>query len=67
MESYRDGAIFYSLGNLVFDQFQRQDTQHGWIADLRFTGSKLTSYSALPVDIVSTVPRVAPRPILHHS
>ena len=59
VESYRDGVIFYSLGNLVFDQFQRQETQHGLIADLRFTGSKLTSYSTIPVDIVSTVPRVA--------
>ena len=59
VESYRDGVIFYSLGNLVFDQFQRQETQHGLIADLRFTGSKLTSYNAIPVDIVSTVPRVS--------
>jgi len=67
VESYRDGVIFYSLGNLVFDQFQREETQHGWIADLHFTGAKLTSYSAIPVDIVSTVPRVAPRPILQHS
>jgi poly-gamma-glutamate capsule biosynthesis protein CapA/YwtB (metallophosphatase superfamily) len=67
VESYRDGAIFYSLGNLVFDQFQRQETQHGLIADLRFLGAKLTSYSGIPVDIVSTVPRVAPGPISLHS
>jgi len=62
VESYREGAIFYSLGNLVFDQFQRQETQHGLIADLRFTGAKLSSYSTIPVDIVSTVPRVASQP-----
>jgi poly-gamma-glutamate capsule biosynthesis protein CapA/YwtB (metallophosphatase superfamily) len=67
VESYRDGVIFYSLGNLVFDQFQRQETQHGLIADLRFAGAKLTSYSAIPVDIVGTVPRVAPQPIPPHS
>ena len=60
VESYRDGVIFYSLGNLVFDQFQRPETQHGLIADLRFTGPKLTSYSAIPVDIVGTVPRESP-------
>lgn len=60
VESYREGVIFYSLGNLVFDQSQRQETQHGLIADLRFTGAKLTSYGTIPVDIVSTVPRVAP-------
>ena len=41
VESYRDGVIFYSLGNLVFDQFQRQETQHGLIADLHFTGGKI--------------------------
>ena len=67
VESYRDGVIFYSLGNLVFDQFQSQETQHGLIADLHFTGAKLTSYSAIPIDIVSTVPRVAPGTIPHHS
>jgi poly-gamma-glutamate capsule biosynthesis protein CapA/YwtB (metallophosphatase superfamily) len=66
VESYRDGVIFYSLGNLVFDQFQRQETQHGLIADLRFLGARLTSYSTIPVDIVSTVPRVAPVPIPQH-
>lgn len=59
VENYREGVIFYSLGNLVFDQFQRQETQHGLIADLRFAGAKLDSYSAIPVDIVRTVPRVA--------
>ncbi len=67
VESYRDGVIFYSLGNLVFDQFQSQETQRGLIADLHFTGAKLTSYSAIPVDIVSTVPRVSPGTIPHHS
>ncbi len=67
IEGYRDGAIFYSLGNLVFDQFQRQDTQHGLLADLRFTGPKLTSFASIPVDIVNTVPRVAPVPIPRHS
>jgi poly-gamma-glutamate capsule biosynthesis protein CapA/YwtB (metallophosphatase superfamily) len=62
IEGYRDGVIFYSLGNLVFDQIQRRETQHGLIADLHFTGAKLTSYSTIPVDIVNTVPRVAARP-----
>jgi len=63
VEGYHDGAIFYSLGNLVFDQFQRQETQHGLIADLRFRGAKLASFSTIPVDIVSTVPRLASSPI----
>jgi len=58
VESYREGVIFYSLGNLVFDQFQREETQHGLLADLCFAGTRLSSYSAIPVDIVRTVPRV---------
>jgi poly-gamma-glutamate capsule biosynthesis protein CapA/YwtB (metallophosphatase superfamily) len=58
VESYREGVIFYSLGNLVFDQFQREETQHGLIADLCFAGAKLSSYSAIPVDIVRTIPHV---------
>jgi poly-gamma-glutamate synthesis protein (capsule biosynthesis protein) len=60
VEVYGDGVIFYSLGNLVFDQYQRQETQRGLVADLRFSGGKLSSYSAIPVDIVRTIPRVAP-------
>ena len=67
VESYREGVIFYSLGNLVFDQFQRKETQHGLIADLHFTGAKLESYSTIQVDIVSTVPRVASQPVPRHS
>jgi poly-gamma-glutamate capsule biosynthesis protein CapA/YwtB (metallophosphatase superfamily) len=67
MESYREGVIFYSLGNLVFDQFQRQETQHGLIADLRFAGAKLSSYSTIPVDIVSSGPRVASPAVSPHS
>lgn len=62
VEIYGNGIIFYSLGNLVFDQFQLKTTQLGWIADLRFQGSRLTSYGIIPVDIVNTVARVHPLP-----
>ncbi len=44
LEGYAGGLIFYSLGNLVFDQFQRKDTQCGWIAEVRFTGPRLSGY-----------------------
>jgi len=59
VESYGKGVIFYSLGNLAFDQFQRKETQRGLIADLRFIGKRLTGYGVIPVDIVRTVPRIA--------
>jgi poly-gamma-glutamate capsule biosynthesis protein CapA/YwtB (metallophosphatase superfamily) len=52
------GAIFYSLGNLVFDQFQRSETQHGALAEVVFSGKTLESAALLPVDIVRTVPRL---------
>jgi len=39
VESYVNGVIFYSLGNLVFDQIQSKETQRGAIADVRFIGS----------------------------
>lgn len=59
VEAYRNGVIFYSLGNLAFDQFQRRETQQGWIADLRFMGKRLAGYGVIPVDIVRTAPRIA--------
>ncbi|MCU1335557.1 MAG: putative enzyme of poly-gamma-glutamate biosynthesis (capsule formation)-like protein [Bryobacterales bacterium] len=57
-ERYGDGVIFYSLGNLVFDQFQRVETQHGALADIVFEGPRLARASLLPVDIVGTAPRL---------
>ena len=58
VEIYGKGVIFYSLGNLVFDQFQREETQRGLIADVRFVGKRLIGYGTIPVDIVRTAPRV---------
>jgi poly-gamma-glutamate capsule biosynthesis protein CapA/YwtB (metallophosphatase superfamily) len=58
-ERHGAGAIFYSLGNLVFDQFQRAETQHGALAEVVFAGKTLASARTLPVDIVDTAPRLA--------
>ena len=58
VESYANGLIFYSLGNLVFDQFQRKETQRGAIADVRFMGNRIVGYGLIPVEIVRTVPKV---------
>jgi poly-gamma-glutamate capsule biosynthesis protein CapA/YwtB (metallophosphatase superfamily) len=57
-EEYAGGAIFYSLGNLVFDQFQRAETQKGALAEVVFNGANLTHAGLLPVDIVRTAPRL---------
>jgi poly-gamma-glutamate capsule biosynthesis protein CapA/YwtB (metallophosphatase superfamily) len=58
-ERYGSGVIFYSLGNLVFDQFQRVETQHGLLAEAIFTGKQMTRAEIYPVDIVRTAPRLA--------
>jgi len=59
LEHYGGGVIFYSLGNLVFDQFQRAETQIGSLAELKFEGSRLMGAEILTVNILGTVPRVA--------
>jgi poly-gamma-glutamate synthesis protein (capsule biosynthesis protein) len=58
-ERYGQGVIFYSLGNLVFDQFQRVETQRGALADIVFEGPRLARASLLPVEIIGTAPRLA--------
>jgi poly-gamma-glutamate capsule biosynthesis protein CapA/YwtB (metallophosphatase superfamily) len=54
-----DSVIFYSLGNLVFDQFQREETQHGALAELTFSGARLVHAEMVAVDIARTGPRLA--------
>jgi poly-gamma-glutamate synthesis protein (capsule biosynthesis protein) len=58
-ERYGQGVIFYSLGNLVFDQVQRVETQRGELADIVFEGPRLARAGLLPVEIVGTAPRLA--------
>jgi poly-gamma-glutamate capsule biosynthesis protein CapA/YwtB (metallophosphatase superfamily) len=61
-EWYGGGAIFYSLGNLIFDQFQRTETQIGSIAELVFEGTQIVQARTRTVNIVLTVPRLEPEP-----
>jgi poly-gamma-glutamate synthesis protein (capsule biosynthesis protein) len=58
MEWYKDAPIFYSLGNLVFDQFQRTETQIGSLAELTFEGSRLINTNTRTVRLPLTVPRL---------
>ena len=67
VERYRDGVIFYSLGNLVFDQ-QRKETREGLVVEVVFRGLELVRYTTIPVDIVDTIPRVsATRPAVERT
>jgi poly-gamma-glutamate capsule biosynthesis protein CapA/YwtB (metallophosphatase superfamily) len=56
VERTGSAVAFYSLGNLVFDQFQRKETQAGEIAEVVFCGRRLVRYSLLPVRILATGP-----------
>jgi poly-gamma-glutamate capsule biosynthesis protein CapA/YwtB (metallophosphatase superfamily) len=60
MEHYGHGVIFYSLGNLVFDQFQRVETQHGEIAEVIFAGKDVTKAGVIPIRITRDGPEVEP-------
>ena len=57
-EEYRGGLIFYSLGNLVFDQYQREATQHGQIVEISFLGPHILASHIIPVKITPTGPEV---------
>jgi poly-gamma-glutamate synthesis protein (capsule biosynthesis protein) len=57
-EDYRGGLIFYSLGNFVFDQYQREATQHGEIVQVSFIGRNILATHVMPVKITATGPEV---------
>jgi poly-gamma-glutamate capsule biosynthesis protein CapA/YwtB (metallophosphatase superfamily) len=57
-ETYQTGLIFYSLGNFVFDQYQRPETQHGELAEISFLGSTILATHIIPVKITPTGPEL---------
>ncbi len=57
-ENYRGGIIFYSLGNFVFDQYQREATQHGEVVEVAFLGTKMLAVHVMPVKITRTGPEL---------
>jgi poly-gamma-glutamate synthesis protein (capsule biosynthesis protein) len=57
-ETYRGGVIFYSLGNLVFDQYQRQETQRGELAEISFLGTNILAMHVMPLKITPTGPEL---------
>jgi poly-gamma-glutamate synthesis protein (capsule biosynthesis protein) len=62
VEEYKEGVIFYSLGNFVFDQFQRKATQKGLVAELEFEGRRVARYRTHGIDIVRGQPKLAVAP-----
>lgn len=57
-EAYHGGLIFYSLGNFVFDQYQREATQHGEIVQVTFLGLKILAVHIMRVRITPTGPEL---------
>ncbi|MCC2631505.1 MAG: Capsule synthesis protein CapA [Patescibacteria group bacterium] len=51
VEKYENGLIFYSLGNLVFDQQEIGNRNRSALASVTFTGNRLSGYSLLPYQI----------------
>ncbi len=58
LEIYRGKQIYYSLGNFVFDQYQRKQTQHGEMVEVSFSGTNVLSSRILPVKITPTGPEL---------
>ncbi len=50
-EEYKNGYIFYSLGNFVFDQMWSEETRKGEIAKINFLDKKIEKIEVVPVTI----------------
>jgi poly-gamma-glutamate synthesis protein (capsule biosynthesis protein) len=50
-EQYKDGWIFYSLGNFIFDQTQSVETMRGMAVRAVVKGNKVVSLETIPVQI----------------
>lgn len=61
-EHYKNGLIFYSLGNFVFDQYQREATQHGEIVQVSFVGRDILATHLMKVKITPTGPELEDLP-----
>lgn len=61
VERYKNGTIFYSLGNFIFDQYWRSEVQEGLILRIEEVSSGF-AVDIIPVE--SSTVRVQPRPML---
>jgi len=57
-EVYHGGMIYYSLGNFLFDQYQREATQHGEVVEVLFTGREILNTRAMKVKITPSGPEL---------
>jgi poly-gamma-glutamate capsule biosynthesis protein CapA/YwtB (metallophosphatase superfamily) len=59
VEFYKNGAIFYSLGNLVFDQYDFLGNV-GALLQLRFYDGEPVGFCAIPIETVTNFARPCP-------
>lgn len=57
VEVYKDRAIFYSLGNFIFDQYFSRETQEGLAVGIEVQDKKVI-YRLSPIDIVRSQPQL---------
>jgi poly-gamma-glutamate synthesis protein (capsule biosynthesis protein) len=57
-EKYRAGLIYYSLGNFVFDQYQREATQHGEVVQVSFLEREILETHVMRVRITPSGPEL---------
>lgn len=50
-EKYKNGYIFYSLGNFIFDQMWSEKTRKGLIAKIHFKDKEIEKVETIPVTI----------------
>lgn len=50
-EQYKNGYIFYSLGNFVFDQMWSEETKKGEIAKIQFKDKEIEKVEVVPITI----------------
>ena len=50
-EIYKSKPIYYSLGNLVFDQMWSEETKKGLMVKLTYQNDKLINQEEIPVKI----------------
>ncbi len=55
IEYYKNGIIFYSIGNFLFDQLHQNETREGVIVRHIFYGDKYLGYQLIPTRIANNL------------
>ena len=58
MEDIDGHVVFYSLGNLIFDQDFRQSTMEGVIPEMTWSGNRLVQVDLHPTLIIDSQPNL---------